>query len=625
MDELLPHYEYELGLLARALAEFATRYPKIAARLGIQSDHTDDQHVERLIQTFALLAARVDSRLDDDYSEFTEALLEVIHPHYLRTVPSCAIARFDPRALAGQLTQARVVPRGTPLNMRTAPVRYRSVYDVTLTPLQIQSARYMPATLAPTTAKLPADATGVVSVTLRSTAGRFPPAIPDGPVRIHLSGEPPLVVALLDALLLRASTAYVQVDQGECWTALSQVPFAPVGFSATERLLPENTVQSSAATAFHYLLEYFAFPEMFDFVDLDIGRVWRAARAPEARELTLHVVLRDTPDDAPAARALASLDEHAFKLFCTPVINLFQRRVQPIALKDEETYPIQPVPLTTHAVLDVYSVDAVYLGERTLEKADAPRATLERDACPVQVPAYHAFGHARPDAALDVYWVAFRNREAGPGVLSQMTLSLVGLDGHPAQPDLPQLDVVTTATNRGLPARLPIGNPSGDLLLDGNALDCPIQLITQPTQPAELPRGKGALWRVMSTLSPHPVDLTPNGVSSLKAFLRLHAVRSTPFAQRCIDAIIDLDYKPAVRWMSLHNPFPSFVRGVEVLISFDEAALRDVSLAVFSRVMERFIAPYGAVNSYVQLVILSAQTGQELIRSEAQPGTQPLI
>lgn len=96
MDHLLSHYEREVGLLARSLADFARRFPKIAARLGMSGGHVEDLHVDRMVQTFALLAARVDAKLDDDYPQFTEALLEIAYPHYLRTVPSCAVASFDP-------------------------------------------------------------------------------------------------------------------------------------------------------------------------------------------------------------------------------------------------------------------------------------------------------------------------------------------------------------------------------------------------------------------------------------------------------------------------------------------------------------------------------------------------
>lgn len=356
MDDLLPHYEYELGLFARALGDFAIRYPKVAARLGIQSGRTDDPNTTRLIQTFSFLAAHLDSKLADDDPEFTEALLEVVYPHYLRTVPSCAIARFEPRAIVGQLTEPFVVPRGVALNSRTAPVRFQSIYDVTISALQIRAARYASTTLAPSAVRLPADATGVLSISFASAAGPFTAAVPDGLIRLYLAGERPFVSSLLDALLLRAVAAYVEVDQCGRWQALSKVPFEPVGFSDNERLLPDSRTNSRTATAYRYLLEYFAFPELFDFVDLDMGRVRRAARDPDARELTLHVVLRDTPADSVAAQALASLDSSAFKLFCTPVVNLFSQPAQPIVLKGQDAYPVQPMRLMKHSSLGVYSV-----------------------------------------------------------------------------------------------------------------------------------------------------------------------------------------------------------------------------------------------------------------------------
>ncbi len=625
MDHLLSHYEYELGLFARALGDFAIRYPKIATRLGIQSGQTDDPHVARLIQTFSFLAARLDSKLADDYPEFTEALLEIVHPHYLRTVPSCAIARFEPRAIVGQLTEPIVVPRGAALNARNAPVRFRTTYDVTISPLQIQSARYAPTTLAPSAVRLPADATGVLSISFTSAAGPFTAAIPDGPIRVHLAGERPFVSSLLDALLLRAAAAYVEVDQCGRWRALSKVPFAPVGFSDNERLLPDSQTTSRTATTYRYLLEYFAFPELFDFVELDMGRVRRAASAPDARELTLHIVLRDTPAESFAAQALASLGATAFKLFCTPVVNLFSQPAQPIVLKGQDAYPVQPVRLAKHAPLGVYSIDAVYLGELSKKKDKDEDIALESNRPRIPVRPYQALSHdPRPDSS-GVYWVAFHDRDDRSPGWQTMMLSLVGLDGQSTRPKLPQIDVVTTVTNRDLPARLPIGNTAGDLLLENKTLDCPIQLITRPTLTAELARGNGALWRVLSTLSPHPFDLTRNGLSALKTFLRLHAVRTTPLAQRCIDAITDLNYKPAIKWMSLNSQFPSFVRGIEILLSFDETSLREVSLVIFTKLFERFFAPYGPMNSYVQLVIRSAQTGRELTRGVATPGMQPLI
>ncbi|WP_175862620.1 type VI secretion system baseplate subunit TssF [Burkholderia cepacia] len=214
METLLPHYEYEVGLLLRGLTEFTQRYPKIGARLGIGNGH-GDLHVDRMIQTFALLAARIDAKLEDSYPEFTETLLETLYPQYLRTVLACAIAQFDPSALFNQLTTPLTVTRGTSLGANAAACRFRTVYDVILSPLRIHSARYAPATLAPSTVRLPADVTGIVSITFASAtpSETFDSAIPSDFVRTHLSGDRPLVATLTDALLQHACAAFVEVDQ----------------------------------------------------------------------------------------------------------------------------------------------------------------------------------------------------------------------------------------------------------------------------------------------------------------------------------------------------------------------------------------------------------------------------
>lgn len=57
MEDLLPHYERELAFLRTRSADFARQYPKIAGRLQLSGDAGDDPHVERLIQSFALLAS----------------------------------------------------------------------------------------------------------------------------------------------------------------------------------------------------------------------------------------------------------------------------------------------------------------------------------------------------------------------------------------------------------------------------------------------------------------------------------------------------------------------------------------------------------------------------------------
>lgn len=145
MEELLPYYERELGFLRRYSREFAERYPKIAGALLMSGEVCDDPHVERMIQSFALLNARVSKRIDDDYPEFTEALFSVLYPHYLRPFPACSVVRMHYAASAAQLTNTQHIARGTTLLSR--PVNglactFTTAYEIVISPLKLTDARF---------------------------------------------------------------------------------------------------------------------------------------------------------------------------------------------------------------------------------------------------------------------------------------------------------------------------------------------------------------------------------------------------------------------------------------------------------------------------------------------------
>ena len=71
--------------------EFAQKHPRIAARLLLTADGCDDPHVERLIESFAFMAARTHRRIDDDFPQLSEALLNLIYPSYLRPIPAMTV------------------------------------------------------------------------------------------------------------------------------------------------------------------------------------------------------------------------------------------------------------------------------------------------------------------------------------------------------------------------------------------------------------------------------------------------------------------------------------------------------------------------------------------------------
>ena len=167
MQQLVLHYERELAFLRAHASEFARQNPKIAGRLLLGNDVGEDPHVQRLIESFALLSSRIHKRLDDDFPLFTEALLEVLYPHYLRPFPACSIAAFQLAGSAAQMTHAAKVPRGTMLSSR--PVRgvtckFRTAQEVALLPVRIAEASFRATVNAPDGSPVPRAATSLFSI-----------------------------------------------------------------------------------------------------------------------------------------------------------------------------------------------------------------------------------------------------------------------------------------------------------------------------------------------------------------------------------------------------------------------------------------------------------------------------
>src|SRR5262245_50222178 len=142
-DTLFPYYERELIFIRQFVQDFAKYYPAAAARLRLEANQSTDPHVERLIESFALLAGRIHHKLDDEFPELTDALLGLLYPHYLAPVPSMGVVQFDLDTQRGTSPDGFRIERGSTLAtpvIGDGPCKFRTGYPVTLWPLVVAGA-----------------------------------------------------------------------------------------------------------------------------------------------------------------------------------------------------------------------------------------------------------------------------------------------------------------------------------------------------------------------------------------------------------------------------------------------------------------------------------------------------
>ncbi|NMM26945.1 MAG: type VI secretion system baseplate subunit TssF [Glaciimonas sp.] len=609
MQELLPYYERELGFLRRYSREFSEHYPKIAGRLLMVGEVCEDPHIERMIQSFALLNARVSKRLDDDYPEFTEALFEVLYPHYLRPFPSCSIVRMDYAAIAAQLTTAAKIPRGTELNTRPVKgvvCKFQTTYEVTIAPLRLASAQFDSIITVPEAVVLPPNVTSKVSLVIETTSEQVKLAqLGIKALRVFIDGEPSFCAALRDSLFTRTVSAYVEIVRTGKWIALNSMPLAEVGFTEDDSLID---FPARSHPAYRLLTEYFAFPEKFNFFDIDLTAI--AAVLPvNCQSFTLHLTLGGLRSDSNIARLLGTMSANNVLLGCTPVINLFKQHGDPIRLTHTGAhYPVIADSRRAFAY-EVYSIDSVKLVRQT------PQGESITEFRP-----YYSLRHGQTPDKAGHYWAMRRDEMVAiksPGYETE--ISIVDIDFDPAAIETDTLSIDLTCTNRDLPASLTYGLPGGDLFLEGGSMVRSISFLRKPTLPSRFERGRGAHWRLISHLALNHLSLEKGGLEAFQETLTLYDLSHSPTSQRQIGAISAIEHRASTAWLP-GNPFASLVRGIEVRITIDEEGFIGSGLHVFASIIDRFLGLYVHANSFTQLVIASKKTGEELLRCRPRNG-----
>ena len=607
MDELFAQYERELSTMRQLCREYAERYPKVAAKLQLGGEACDDPHVERLIQSVALLCARVSKRLDDSYPQFTEALLDLLFPHCLRPFPSCAIVRFLP-ATRSAGSGTKTVPRGTILE--SAPVRgvnckFQTAYDVAPSPAVITAAWFDAVVRAPSSTRLPPRVAASIGIEFESAV---PLLAKTSPLRVYLDGDASFCATLRDALFMRTASAHVQAGADGTWTPLSEIPITPVGFADDDALIPFD---ARSHRAYRMLVEYFAFPEKFNFFDIDLATL--CARLPaDCTRFILHLGLAGIPPGSDQARTLTGLSAQSLIPGCTPVVNLFKQPGVPIGYS-QQTAEYSVLAHPTHAAAyEVYSVERVHMVQKR-----------SKHIAPAEFRPFYALRHGESDARKGRYWLLRHDdtlAATSPG--HEKVISLVDVDGAPLAIEKMTLSIDLTCTNRDLPCLLKSGSAGGDLSIPGATKGAAIRFLRGPTRPHRLSNDQGAHWRLISHLTRNHHALAAEGADGLRDMLALYDFTGSAVSRRQIAGIVGQEHAEATAWLR-HKRGASLAHGTEVRLTIDEEAFVGAGLYLFIQIMDQFFALYVQTSSFIELVILSQQSGAELFRCKPRSGNMP--
>lgn len=614
-DSLLGYYEGELAALRELAAEFAKAHPRAAGRLRLTAESVEDPHVERLLEGAAFLAARVQQHLDDEVPELSDALLELLAPGLLWPVPSMTTLRFSPRADARAPVHLR---RGQTLATEPVhgePVRFSTCYDTTLWPLRIEAARLSGQPFAAPPHPLAAGAAACLQVSLRTAAeGLGFAELGLDRLRLHLVGGSGLTGQLYE--LLAGATLGIALASGPedpRPTALGPEALRPVGFAPEEAVLP----WPRRSFAGHRLLaEYFAFPQKFLYLDLD--GLERRTLTHQADRLEVFVYLSRALPDLERVVGAAS-----FALGCTPAVNVFPHRCEPITLDGTQSDWLVLPDAGRPDAFEVCGVESV----RESRPDGSWRRVLPFYRLAERTAAAGGSGGAGEERAPAV-WLA--RRLPAPLDLrgTEMRLALRDPDFDPAAPADATLTVEALCCNRDLPEHLPFGGGQPRLsMLGADAVPVEaVECLSAPTPTLRPGLRDRSAWRLVSHLSLNHLSVAggEQAALALREMLRLHDLRGAPETAAAIAGLVGAEAEPGIARLPKVRP-GAFARGLDVTLTFEAQAWRAGGLYLLAAVLERFLALQASVNAFVRTrVVLRGRAGTAA-EWPARSGTRALL
>ena len=623
---LLRYYNRELQHVREMGAEFAREYPKIAGRLGMEGFECADPYVERLLEGFSFLAARVQLKLDAQYPVFTQHLLEMIYPHYLAPVPSMAVVQLQPDPKESALATGYTVARNTALRSliaqddRTA-CEYRTAHDVVLWPLELSEAKYFetPAALAAAGITIPAGQFVRAGLRLKFTVtgGVQANMLALDRLPVFIAGADELPKRLYEQLLGNAVGYSLRVSDGSgsnsVWYDASQIHSR--GFDDSEALLPYT---ERSFSGYRLLQEYFACPERFLFAEFTGLRVPLARAKGNAFEITVLF-------DRSVSRLHNAVDASNFRLFCTPAINLFPRRADRIHLQQGKTEYHILADRTRPMDFEIHSVSAV---EGFGDRQEPEQRFQPFYGCDERT--WHSGQSAYYTIRREPRLLSARQKQRGARssyVGNEVFIALVDSKEAPYSTQLRQIGMQLLCTNRDLPLQMPVGKSKTDFEIDTGAPVRSIRCVAGPTKPrAPVATGETA-WRLISHLQLNyaslPSDGNDGGAAALREMLTLYCDEFDAGTRRQIEGVKAVSSQPVVRRVPASGPI-TYGRGLEITLTCDDGAFEGTGAFLLGSVMQHFFARYVSINSFTETVLRTLERN-EVARWPAQLGKRQTL
>ncbi len=579
-QDFFDYFQREVSYLRYEGARFARAYPKVAARLDFSNVESSDPHVERLLQSFSFLTARLQKDIDDLFPRISTALLETLYPQFIAPLPSYTITKFALSDDNGKLTSPTKINRGTQLYVHGDSgeiCRFQTTADVTLAPIKIKNVSLISSIDLPKKAGSYASQR-LIRIDLRSTAGSFKSQELKS-LRFHIVGNPILQNKIYEALFL--GEAHVGFKRGPTaeekgYYAPQPNRITPVGFAAEEAVIP---YPDHGHPGFRLLQEYFAYPQKFMFVDIDTSVL-----QTNEKEASIFIEVDDTVGLNPK-----DFDANTFQLGCVPIVNIFKKLSEPIRIDYKKPEYRLLADQRRQDTTEIHTISSVYATETGRKK-------------PIKYSPFFSFTHKEAHDNQSQFWHSRRVYSDDPQAPGNDTyISFVDHDFDIDQPDQQTIYAEVLCTNRGLAESLSAGTElQSDQSIPCGSMYC----LNRPTPQRYMNQETMSQWRLISQLAMGHLSLADNQnrLDLINELLIQHGDFGDGIVIPETTIMKTFSAKRVARRLG-YDAWRGFVHGTKFTMTLRENISQDTTTFLFTSVLNAVLPQFAAINSFTELEV----------------------
>lgn len=593
----LDYYRENLNHIRALAAEFASEFPKIAARLELSPLNCQDPYVERLIEGTAFLAARVEKRIDDGFPRMLETLLSSVSPQVLYPVPSAGIAELVPDYGCDGIKSGIPVSVDDRFEARVSPSEqvcvFRPFWETAVFPLSLSGAEYLTRNIDSVCPASKNDA-AALKLDFRAEGGAFiSDCLPDH-LDIFLNMSESDASEIQRQLLVDLNKIYVLGGDGKTEEACGvnvSVPALDGGDTVFGR--------GGRLRGLGILQEFMAHPRIFKFVRINgLRNIFKKCRGMDAG-LVFTFGRR-------VSEFVLAVNPGSLRLWCVPVINVFRKRSSRERIDGSFEYHVVP-ERSAPRDYEVYSVEKAdfFDEDNNFLFSARPFYSADKD-----------YGSADKS---DYFSLHRRERLVGknsavrgvyPG--SEAYISVSGKNWHKRRDEVAQFSADLLCTNGGLPLLLRSDSPleAPDIRVLRGA-----RFIGSPDKPAGplVSDGSASSWEkiahIMLNLS--SVLWQPGGVPAhiLKRLVTHYSALPEDETERLADGIISVETEPEIFRFLYKSCSVYYENGWRVKITLSEQKYEGVGFFIFACVLRALLESFSSVNSCVETVLYTEEKG----------------